>query len=312
VYDRGKPGLEVLMEIANVEARAVSMVFAAALLVTPIAAQSITGTVKDRATGAAVVDASVILMDDDGRIQRGTLSEANGSFLLAAPEEGAYVVRIGAAGYLTIDTPELRLREGQTEELDVLLVLESSSAGPPLGFFERMGRGLGEFITQEEIEEQAYTIFTELLQFTPAVSVIPLPVSARMNAPVDEVALLPVLTRRSATDGSRESREAARGGRADLSTVRIKAGRDFRQRNVGAIQQGERADDCIPVLWVDGIWWGGIDTSSPTGPDGAFVPADIAGIEIYNHLSILPDQFNSGRDAQCGVIVVWTKHVERP
>ena len=54
-------------------------------------------------------------------------------------------------------------------------------------------------------------------------------------------------------------------------------------------------------------WWGGIDSASPTGPNGAFVPADIQGIEIYNHPSILPDQFDSGRDALCGVVVVWTK-----
>ena len=294
------------MGIANAETRAAIMVFAGALLITPIAAQSIAGTVKDRATGAAIVEASVILMDDDSRIQRGTLSEANGSFLLEAPAGGTYVLRVGAAGYLTSDIPEFRLREQQTEQVEILLVADSSSPGPPSGFFERMGRGFGEFITREQIEARPYTFFTELLQFTPAVKVIPLPVSSRMNAAVDEVTLLPVLTRRSALEGSRESLEAARGGRSHLATVRIKAGRDFKQRNVGAIQQGEPADDCVPVLWVDGLWWGGIDAASPTGPDGAFVPADIQGIEIYNHPSILPDQFDSGRDALCGVVVVWT------
>jgi hypothetical protein len=295
-----------MMGFTKTEARATGMVLVATLLVSQIAAQSITGTVKDEETGAAIIDASVILMDDDGRIQRGTLSESDGSFVLEAPAAGRYVVRIGAAGYLTKDTPELRLRAGQAEQMDIALVPESAS-GPPAGFYERLNRGEGEFITREEIEERAFTLFTDLLQFTPAVRVVPLPASSQMNAPVDEVALLPVLTRRSSTESARERQEAARGGRADLSTIRIKAGRDFKQRVAGAIQQGEPADECIPVLWVDGIWWGGIDGASPTGPDGAFVPADIDGIEIYNHPSILPEQFNSGRDALCGVVVVWTR-----
>ncbi len=70
------------MGIAQVEARAVTMVFATTLLITPIAAQSIAGTVRNRATGAAIAEASVILMDAESKIQRGTLSETNGSFLL--------------------------------------------------------------------------------------------------------------------------------------------------------------------------------------------------------------------------------------
>ena len=43
------------------------------------------------------------------------------------------------------------------------------------------------------------------------------------------------------------------------------------------------------------------------GPDGAFALGDIEAIEVYNHPSILPDQFNSGRDSLCGVVVVWRK-----
>jgi len=295
------------MGITDVEVRVTTFIAATTLLITPITAQSIAGTVRNRATGAAIAEASVILMDDESRIQRGTLSEANGSFLLEAPAGGTFVLRVGAAGYLTSDIPQLKLRDEENEQFEILLVADSSSSGAPSEFFDRLQRGVGEFITREQIEDGSYTFFTELLHYTPAVRVVPLPASTRMNAAVDEVALLPVLKRRSAIEDSRASLEAARSGLSRLSTVRIKAGRDFKQRNVGAIQEGEPADDCVPVLWVDGLWWGGIDTASPTGPDGAFVPADILGIEIYNHPSILPDQFDSGRDALCGVVVVWTK-----
>ncbi len=62
------------------------------------------------------------------------------------------------------------------------------------------------------------------------------------------------------------------------------------------------------MLWVDGLWWGPIDQASSTGPDDVLLPSDLTAIEMYNHPSILPDQFNSGRDAEeCGVVVVWRK-----
>ncbi len=288
------------MGFVSIEARTVTMVFATTLLITPIAAQSIAGTVKDRTTGAAVAEASLILMSDDNRIQRGTLSETNGTFLLEAPAAGTYVLRVGAAGYLTSDIRDFTIREEQADQLEILLTADPSVSGAPSGFFERMARGSGEFITRQQVEDGAFTFFTELLQDVSAVRVVPLSATSRVNAAVDELALLPVLKRRSSLDKSRESFEVAIGGRSHLSTVRIKTGRDL-------TQQGEPADDCVPVLWVDGLWWGGIDTASPTGPDGAFVPADILGIEIYDRPSILPDQFDSGRETLCGVVVVWTK-----
>ena len=47
-------------------------------------------------------------------------------------------------------------------------------------------------------------------------------------------------------------------------------------------------------------------SSSPFGPDGALAPGDVEAVELYNHPSILPDQFDSGHDSLCGVVVVWT------
>ena len=74
----------------------------------------------------------------------------------------------------------------------------------------------------------------------------------------------------------------------------------------GVTHVGEGPADCIPVLYVNGTWWGLIDEACDSGPDGKFVPSDIEAIEIYNHPSVLPDQFNSGREAQeCGVVVLW-------
>ncbi len=99
-----------------------------------------------------------------------------------------------------------------------------------------------------------------------------------------------------------DSVEIARGGRAGFNTIRIKPDR----ATAGVTHVGEGPADCIPVLYVNGTWWGLIDEACDSGPDGKFVPSDIEAIEIYNHPSVLPDQFNSGREAQeCGVVVLW-------
>ena len=211
-----------------------------------------------------IADASVVLLDDRGAIQRGTITEPDGSFVLVAPKSGKYQLRVGAAGYSRQDSPEFELEDDQLEEIDVLLVSEAGS-GPP-GFDTRRSLGKGIFLTKADWDKYGSTGFTGILRFVPGVTIVAL----------------------------------SNGG----SSVRIKPDRG----TAGARQYGEESGDCVPVLWVDGNWWGPIDGASNTGPDNVFLPADLAAIEIYNHASILPDQFNSGADAQnCGVVVVWRK-----
>lgn len=277
---------------------------AALLLILPATsaiAQTLQGTVKNGDSGAPIVDASVVLLDEDGTIQRGTLTEPDGSFIITAPSEGTYTLRVGAAGFEVQNTPPLRIEESGEFQVDLLLQSENREAGPPIGFRQRMAAGEGIFITREQIEERAYSRFTDVFQFTPAVKVIAMPISDRMNSATSTPAVMSNFSRRA---------EALLGGVNQYMTLRVKAGRDFNSMNVGATQQGERANDCAPVLWVDGIWWGNIDRASADGPDAAFAPGDIEAIEIFNHPSILPAQFDSGRDSLCGVVVVWRKRTE--
>jgi carboxypeptidase family protein len=268
---------------------------------TQIQAQVLRGTVKDGDTGAPVADASVVLMDEDGKIVRGTLTELDGSFVLEAPESGDFSVRVGAASYVVQDTPQLRIEDGEEGRVDILLQSEDRSSGPPMGFTQRQARGEGMFITRDQVEERSGDQFTDLFQFTPAVKVVPLPLSGRLVGATSVHGQRSSLSRRS---------DALLGGATQNLTVRIKAGRDFNQRAVGAVQRGEVAEDCIPVLWVDGIWWGDINQASVYGPNGAIAPGDVEAVEIYNHIAIVPEQFNSGRDSMCGVVVVWTRKTE--
>ncbi len=245
-------------------------------------AQTVSGVVRDAASGAPIIDASVVLLDSRGRVQRGTLSEPDGSFVLMAPEDGEYTVRVGAAGYATKDSPELRLDKDETAEMDVLLISDDPAGGPP-GFNQRMERGEGEFLSRQTIEESGSHRFTELLRYTPGVTIVPLPSAAWRDNAVEQ-------------EQRRES--------ADNFTIRLKT----QHAEAGFRHRLEASEDCVPVLWVDGVWWGPVDEASDRGPDNKFLPDDIEAIELYNHPSILPAMFNSGREAEeCGVVVMWSR-----
>ncbi len=259
----------------------------------PLGAQTIQGLVKDMGSGAPIADASVVLLDNRGAIQRGTLSEPDGSFVIQAPKAGKYVLRVGAAGYDAKDSPEFEIEGNVTAEMTVLLV-SNTATGPP-GFDVRQSQGKGIFLTREDIENASANQFTEVLRYVPGVTVVPLPASANTGRP-------PTIAMPYVVVDPQDSVEIARGGRAGFNTIRIKPDR----ATAGVTHVGEGPADCVPVLYVNGAWWGPIDEASGSGPDGKFVPSDIEAIEIYNHPSVLPDQFNSGKEAEeCGVVVLW-------
>ncbi len=258
-----------------------------------ITGQTVSGVVKDAGSGMPIADASVVLLDDNGKIQRGTLTEPDGSYTITAPKSGKYSIRVGAAGYNTTNAPQFELANGQTANMDILLA-STTETGPP-GFAARRSRGEGEFLTREDIAKMGSGQVTEVLRYVPGVTVVPLPTGGDSPTQPPSLANQPPTEDRNAT-------EAARGGRAGYNTVRIKPDR----ATAGVRFSGEESPDCVPVLWVDGQWWGPLDQASEGGIDGKFMPTDIEAIEIYSHPSILPDQFNSGKDAEdCGVVVIW-------
>jgi hypothetical protein len=240
-------------------------------------AQTIKGFVRDNTTGQPIADASLVLLDDDGKIQRGTLSEPNGFYELPVPKPGKYTLRVGAAGYDARDMPPVECKADETLELDIT-IWAAGLSGALQGFNARKEKGEGVFVTREELDEFGSSRFTEVMRNIPAVDVVPLP------------------------------------GNEGSHTVRVVGG-NFRTERIAGVAQraaavqrvGEPDQDCPPVLWMDGKWWGSIDEADSAGPDAILLPPDIQGIEIYNHPSILPERFDTGRDSLCGVIVVWTK-----
>lgn len=207
----------------------------------------------DQNTDAPIPGASVLLLDEDGRVRKMAISDPSGEYSIDTPGPGDYALRVDAPGYNTHNEPPFVMLAGRNLELNVRLwgytelapvtVTADSvpfAPGPLEGFYERKEQGRGEFVTKEEIELMGVNRFTDLLRMQPSVNIVSL------------------------------------GG--TLYTIRIKG--------TGRIGRG-----CPPSLWVDNVRWGTVDLDGQ-GPDRQLYPSDIAGIEIYRPSSV-PIEFSA-------------------
>lgn len=147
--------------------RAVLAVACVVVLAPALDAQVIRGTVTSN--GAPLVDASVVLLDDDGNIRRGTLSEQNGTYELMCPGPGTYVVRVGGAGIPTWNSEPVTVGDGETVALDI--PLGSATGGPPV-FERRRASTEGTFLTEQDIRDRTANEFTRVLEHIPGVRVL--------------------------------------------------------------------------------------------------------------------------------------------
>ena len=261
-------------------------VVAVAALAAPIQivkAQIVAGVVIDAQTGNRLADASVTLLDRDGKILAGRLTEPDGTFLLPCPKDGRYIVRAGGMGYITWDSDEIKIGKDETYELQIRLQPERAGSGGIAAFEQRRAKGDGVFLTEDEIRDRGGSRFTDVFLNLPGVLVVPMEMDTRVTSAYER--------ERSGTDI---------GGR----TVRL-AGAHTGADAAGARQNLETREGCPPLLYVNGAWWGRLDSVSETGPDYEILPDEMVGIEIYTP-TLVPPEFDTGRDSACGVIVVWT------
>jgi len=161
--------------------------FAANCLSAPLHGQAVRGTVKDHQTGRGVPDATIMLLNETGIVRNMALTDSAGSYRLDVPSPGRYSLRVDAAGFNTANVDPFLARAGRTLDLDIdiwsLTELEPVvvtaqerpfAPGPLEGFYERLERGRGQFITREEIEQKGATRFTEIFRLEPGVTVVPL------------------------------------------------------------------------------------------------------------------------------------------
>ncbi len=251
----------------------------------PVWGQSVGGRVLTGAPERPLSGAFVLLLDSAGAVTRVVVTDSAGMYAVLAPSDGLYNIRVRHGGYDMVTTAPLRLRSGESVLADLFLpqtvfvldpVTVSASAttvptvGVLAGFYRRMARGWGHFITREEIQKRGARRISELLHGIPDLRVIQ---------------------------------------RSELeSTIRI--GTELSRVNIGPLSLGEDGMPevvgdmplrCAPLLYVDGLKFGRVDeVLDQVGP------TEIEGIEIYRRSSEVPPEFG-GIYARCGVIVVWTR-----
>jgi hypothetical protein len=249
-----------------------------------LGAQTVSGRVVSGSPPAPVGGAFVLLVDSLGVVTQAALSDSEGSYVLVAPSMGLYTVRVQRGSYATTNSGPVRLSDGEAIRVDMHLprpalllppvtITAPARAHPTgvlAGFYERMEKGWGYFITREEIEKRGARRISDLLHGIPDVRVI----------------------RRSELE----------------STVRV--GTELSRINVGPLSLGtdgapqivvDTPFRCSPILWVDGSKFGRADeVLDQVGP------TDIEGIEFYRRSSEVPPEFG-GIYARCGVLLIWTR-----
>lgn len=150
-----------------------------------ISAQEIRGKVVNRTTGVPVIGASMLLLNETGQVQKMAITDATGGYSIIAPSPGHYRFRVDAPGYSRHDEPQFNVLAGRILELEirmwdltelepVVVTAESTTfaPGPLEGFYERMDRGRGQYVTRQQIEMMGVNRFTDILRMTPSVDIV--------------------------------------------------------------------------------------------------------------------------------------------
>jgi hypothetical protein len=240
-------------------------------------ANRLRGVVVDDSTRRPVANASILLLDKDGVMMGGTISDVDGMYEMQFLYPGQYTLRIDAELYRTVVTPEfqlegqhyttvvVRLSHNRAIELEGITVTGEAPLTRPLRLQEydrRRERGVGYFITREQLDEKKPARFSEAMYLLPSVRVVRMPI--RDGLPMTFA--------------------------FSYYTVRIKG--------VGGLRE-----NCPPVLYIDGNKMGPIDDVEEGGPDAFLHPEDLEGIEVYRPGTVPPEY--AGSDAMCGVVAVW-------
>ena len=155
---------------------------AAALLAgRPAPAQTLVrGTLLDAAGGGPIASGTVVISANRGRWQRAERTDSLGRFEFTDVSPGPYRLRASRVGYrdavgqlaLSADSVvevELRLAVASVVLAPVTVVSRSTRDVSPVlrGFYQRMERGAGRFVTREEIEARHPVRITDMLRNIP-------------------------------------------------------------------------------------------------------------------------------------------------
>ncbi|MEO7457337.1 MAG: TonB-dependent receptor [Gemmatimonadaceae bacterium] len=208
------------------------------------------------------------------RVATGT----NGRFLIHGIPPGTIQLAILKLGYRSItsvvdlgESDTLRLAftmENGRRQLEGVTVTERGRSTRLAEFDARREKGVGQFVTAEEIEKRNTPFPTELMRTVKGILIKAYPDFA---GSLQYFAMNP-------RSGTRDAYFNAKKGVADQMVI-----------------------GCPMEVYVDGL-----QMATPFNLDNLPAPSSIAGIEMYSGPATTPARYG-GTDRRCGVILVWTK-----
>ena len=254
-----------------------TVLLAACLFATPLAAQTLRGKVLDATTGAGIPAAAVRALSE-GRDVGHARTAADGTFFFQLRAPGTVRIEAQRAGYRTTVTSELPVGGRETVDVEVRLSAEAiaieplrvtARVEPPRrrnlelnGFYERERMGIGQYVRREDIERRANQNLAQVL------------------ARVQGAAIQYV--------GSKQYIYFPRNGRPNIRQT-------FR---------GPPQNACLPRLFVDGAR---VTYDANNDINAVVNPGQVEAIEVFRGPSEIPTQYNDN-NSMCGVILIWTRN----
>lgn len=254
---------------------ALALGVALALGWSPLAAQTIRGTVIDRESGRPLAEVLVLLLAETLDTVAYAFTDSVGQFVLSSPVEGEFLLEAATLGYRTaraglfemgIDgevTVEVRLTPEPITIPGLAVDRAWALREPPLvrnGFFNRLHQGVGHFITPEVLERTSATRLTDVLARVPFLRVV--------RASTDRVLV---------QDGGSLCAPAVLVDGLLVSTVEGRRGR------------------AGPIVGSEG------------DIEGLVALPDVEAVEVYRGGGEIPGQFAGMVRRECGAILIWTK-----
>ncbi len=246
-----------------------TIIGAASLMLTPV--PQVVGAVTEPETGSLVSDVWLTLISAEGDSVTMTRSDDSGAFVLTAPEPGPYYVAARRIGYTPDIMGPFQLRTGRAVEVEFPI--------SPSAF------GLEPFAVTGQ-------------------------------APVPSLVAVGFYQRQRQGKGvfldrkAIEQRAAAELGDLLRAIPGITVDYNGLIRLRG-IRTGVAGTCGAPLVYVDGIAVnrdevaGGVANASQW--HRSVDPTDIEAIEVYRSPAEIPAQYNTGGQAACGVILIWTR-----
>lgn len=171
--------------VANVTHLGVLAAFCSLAVTGGLAAQTISGMVTERGAGTPAEGVQVLLLpvDEDSSVAS-VLTDGQGRFRLPAPP-GLWQLRADRIGHRSARSAPLRVDPGEDLFIELEVPVEPVALGvlevtvrrryrsPGVrGFYDRADRGVGRFVTAEQIEQRQPSRFNDILRSVPGLDII--------------------------------------------------------------------------------------------------------------------------------------------